>query len=106
MNIECSEVLTSKIYSAPYTKKQEHGILENYITMASGCLIINVRCLQPCMEALGLFSLRKRRLQGDLIVTFQHLNRATEKKGTDSVARSVVIEQGEIVSVLKIVDLG
>ena len=44
------------------------------------------------LRELGLFSLEKRRLWGGLI-SFNCV-----KKGTDSLAESVVIDQGEIVS--------
>ena len=55
----------------------------------------------PCedrLRELGLFRMGKRRLWGDLRAAFWYIRGAVRKKGTDSLAESVVIGQGEMVS--------
>ncbi|GAB0203619.1 mitochondrial enolase superfamily member 1 [Grus japonensis] len=46
------------------------------------------------LRELGLFSLEKRRLQGDLIVAYQYLKGPTEKMERDCLSGSVVTGQG------------
>ena len=49
------------------------------------------------LREIGLFSLEKRRLRGDLRVAFQYLKKDCQKEETDLLTGSVVTGQGKMV---------
>ena len=48
------------------------------------------------LRELGLFSLEKKRLWGDLIAAFQYLKRAYKQEGSQ-LFKKIIAEQGEMV---------